>query len=232
VRFAETLQAARFVKRDNRFRVTAAVDGQRVAAHLPNSGRLEELLTPGREVWLRPASDPARRTSYDLLLVEHAGQLVSVDARLPNTLLSEALLASRLLAFQQYATIRREVRRGQSRLDFLLQDGRGHRCWLETKSVTLVVEGRALFPDAPTARGRRHLIELREAVDAGERAAVVFVVQRSDARAFSPHPTADTAFSQALDEVHARGVTVLAYGCHVSRSGVTLDRPLPVCLQE
>jgi sugar fermentation stimulation protein A len=206
------------------------VDGQQVAAHLPNSGRLQELLTPGREVWLRPASDPRRRTSYDLLLVEHAGQLVSVDARLPNPLLHEALLAGRVPAFRAYGSIRREARLGRSRLDFLLEDGREQRCWLETKSVTLVEEGIALFPDAPTARGRRHLLELQEAVFAGDRAVVLFVIQRSDAAAFSPHPTADMTFSQTLDEAHAHGVSVLAYGCSVSLSGVTLDSQLPVRL--
>jgi sugar fermentation stimulation protein A len=230
VEFTEALQPARFVRRDNRFRVTVAMGGQHVAAHLPNSGRLGELLTPGRPVWLRPASSQARRTGHDLSLVEYAGTLVSVDARLPNRLLHEALLAARLPALRAYSDIRRESHRGDSRLDFLLQGASGERCWLETKSVTLVEEGVALFPDAPTARGRRHLVELQKAIAAGERAAVVFVVQRCDARAFSPHPTADPAFSQTLSEAHASGVMVWAYDCEVSVSSVTLRGPLPVRL--
>ncbi len=228
--FKDTLVPASFVRRDNRFRVTVKLEGQLTAAHLPNSGRLGELLTAGGQVWLRPASGPARRTRYDLLLVEHAGTLVSVDARLPNPLVHEALLASRLPPFADYRSIRREVRLGESRLDFLLERA-GQRCGLETKSVTLVENGMALFPDAPTTRGRRHLMTLQEAAAAGDRAAVFFVVQRADATGFSPHPTAAPAFAEALRQAHAGGVEVHAYGCQVSHAGIWLDAPLPVALR-
>ena len=224
--FNEVLVPARFVRRDNRFRVTVEVEGRLTAAHLPNSGRLGELLIPGRRVWLRPAHGPKRRTRYDLLLVEHEGTLVSVDARLPNPLVHEALLAGSLPSFAGYPIIHREARRGESRLDFLLESG-DRRCWLETKSVTLVEDGVALFPDAPTLRGRRHLAALREAVVAGDRAGVLFVVQRADATAFAPHPTADPIFVEELQEAWAGGVEVYAYGCRVSLTDIWLDRPLP-----
>jgi sugar fermentation stimulation protein A len=179
---------------------------------------------------LRPARTGKRITRFDLLLVENAGTLVSVDARLPNPIVHEALLTGRLPSLGRFSTIQREVRRGPSRLDFLLTDGAGQRCWLETKSVTLVENGRALFPDAPTERGRRQVIELLDAVDAGERAAVIFVVQRSDATEFSPHGAADPDLADALQEADARGVAVQAYGCEVSLTGIALDRSLPVRL--
>ncbi len=229
MKIAARLVPATFVKRDNRFRVTVQVEGHLVWAHLPNSGRLGELLVPGRRVLLAIAQAPGRQTSYDLLLVDLEGTLVSVDARKPDSLLYEALQAGRLMEFAGYAKVQREVPYGQSRLDLVMEGGpASQRCFIETKSVTLVEKGVALFPDAPTQRGRRHLGELVRARAEGHRAAVVFVVQRDDARCFSPHDVADPTFGQKLREAAQAGVEVYAYKCRVNEGEVTLDAPLPV----
>ena len=231
MKIAAKLIPATFVKRDNRFRVTVQVEGHLVWAHLPNSGRLRELLVPGQRVLLAPAQAPGRLTSYDLLMVDLDGTLVSIDARLPSRLLYEALRANRLEEFAGYAEVRREVTYGQSRLDLALEGGPdGERCFIEAKSVTLVEDGVALFPDAPTQRGRRHLGELARARAEGQRAAVVFVVQRDDATSFSPHDEADPAFGRALREAAQAGVEVYAYKCRVSEEEVALDAPLPVAI--
>ena len=219
----------RFVRRDNRFRVTVSVAGEAVAAHLPNSGRLTELLIPGRACWLVGFDDPRRKTRFDLTLVEYAGVLVSVDARLPNALLAEALAVGRLEPFRDYTDFKREVRLGESRLDFRLGGAAGV-CWVEVKSVTLVEDGVARFPDAPTARGARHLGELTAAVGRGERAAAVFVVQRADARRFAPHDQADVAFGQALRVSARAGVGVYAWACEVDRQEITIAGQIPVDL--
>ena len=224
-----SLIAGRFVRRDNRFRVTVQLDCGHVAAHLPNSGRLTELLTPGRACWLAEFNSPHRKTSFDLVLVEYAGVLVSVDARLPNTLFAEALVAGRLEPFRRYDHVQREVRRGESRLDFRLSGSEGI-CWVEVKSVTLVEGGVARFPDAPTARGARHLCELTAAVRQGKRAAVVFVIQRPDARCFTPHVRADAAFGAALQEAASAGVGVYAWTCEVSERSIVVDRQIPIDL--
>lgn len=224
------LVEAVFLTRDNRFQATVEVDRRRVWAHVPNSGCLEELLTPGRRLLLRPATDRRRKTAYDVLLVDLEGVLVSADARLPNLLVEEALRQGSLSPFEGYETIRREVTRGRSRLDFALE-GQGRRCLMEVKSVTLVRGGVALFPDAPTLRGRRHVEELRRAVAEGERAAMVFVVQREDAEAFAPHDEADPALGRALHRAVQDGMEVYAYACQVSRHEVRLDRPLKVKLR-
>lgn len=233
VRFAPLVPGA-FVRRDNRFRVQVQTGGRTVAAHLPNSGRLGELLVPGRRVWLAPADmrrNPRRRTAYDLALVEFAGRLVSVDARLPGRLVDEALRHGQLVGLEGYASVRREVRLGKSRLDFRLDAGPGKApCWVEVKSVTLVVAGTARFPDAPTPRGQRHVGELMRAAERGERAAVVFVVQRDDAQQFAPHDEADPAFGQALREAAQAGVEVYAWRCRVSREAMRLIEAIPVCL--
>ncbi len=214
--------------RDNRFRATVELDnGSHVWCYLPNSGRLGELLEPGRRAFLRPVTAPGRKTSFDLVLVDVAGTLVSTDARLPNTLVEEALRENRLSPFEGYDDIRREVRYHKSRLDFALMRN-GQRCLMEVKSVTLVEGGLALFPDSPTSRGHRHVQELRRAVGEGEHAAVVFVAQRDDVWAFAPNDGADPAFAGALRCAIAEGVEVYAYACQVSRHEVRLHRPLKV----
>ena len=228
------LVPARLLRRENRFRALAVLeDGRQVAAHVPNSGRLREVFDPpGRRAWLRPVHAPHRKTPYDLLLAEgNGGVLISVDARLPNPLFAAALRAERfadsLGAPAAAWQVQPEPRFGAGRLDFLLTAPGQPRWWVETKSITLVEDGVALFPDAPTARGRRHLADLCRLAQAGERAAVVFVVQRADAVAFAAHAAVDPAFAVALPEAAACGVAVRAYRCEVTLEGVRLPAAIP-----
>jgi sugar fermentation stimulation protein A len=221
----------RFVARDNRFRVTVEVDGQEVWAHLPNSGRLSELLVPDRRVLLLEQMGAKRRTNYDLSLVELDGRWVSVDARLPNDLVEEALYAGKLDSLTGYPAVRREEQYGHSRFDFLLEAPNQAPCLLEVKSVTLVVDGLGCFPDAVTARGRRHVEELAQAVEAGYRAAIVFVVQRDDAVGFRPHDESDPDFGRALREAARHGVEIYAYRCRVEPGRVEIAQALPVHLK-
>jgi sugar fermentation stimulation protein A len=224
------LVEGRFVGRDNRFRVTVEVDGRRLPAHLPNSGRLGELLVQGRRVFLVERSGAERKTGYDLSLVEMAGSWISVDARLPNALVEEALSKGHLLPLAGYSTVRREVPLGHSRFDFRLEAADRPPCLVEVKSVTLVVDGLGCFPDAVTLRGRRHVGELAQAVEAGYRAAVVFIVQRSDAVGLRPHDESDPGFGRALREAAQHGVEIYAYGCRVEPGRIEIERALPVFL--
>ena len=231
------LVPGRFVRRDNRFRATVNINNQDHWAHVPNSGRLTELFTPDRPVWLAPAADPNRKTAYDLKLVEYNSVLVSVDARLPNPLFAEALAEARsrngryaTLPEFAYPAVKREVTYGHSRLDFRLSGPDGV-CWVETKSVTLVEDGLALFPDAPTERGRKHLQTLIDIRQSGKRAAVVFVVQRPDVRRFAPHQKADPAFAAALQDAARAGVEVRAYICQVSLEEIAIAKEIQVVLE-
>ncbi|MGQ9683796.1 MAG: DNA/RNA nuclease SfsA [Anaerolineae bacterium] len=214
-----------FLRRRNRFAAEVEVAGQAALAHVPNSGRMAELLVPGAGVLLAPRRGP-RRTPYDLLLVHHRGRLVGVDARLPPVLVAEAILSGNVPPFGPVECVQREVRLGTSRIDLLLTGSQGP-CYVEAKSVNLVEQGVALFPDAPTTRGVRHLLALAGAAAAGLRAAVVFVIQRDDAAALRPHVEADWLFAETLRGV-ASVVQVLAYRCHVSRAEVSLAERVPV----
>jgi sugar fermentation stimulation protein A len=235
------LTPGRFVRRLNRFAALVEVAGRRVPAHVANSGRLRELLVPGYRVYLRPVRRAGRRCPYDLALVRAGATLVSADARLPNALLAEGLAEGRIAGLRGFARRRREVRHGASRLDFVLERP-GGRCLVEAKSVTLVEGGVALFPDAPTARGRRHVEALARAVRRGPppggrarpnrtEAAVVFVVQRGDARRFRPHTGADPALARALARAARAGVRILAYRCRVTQRAIALADPIPVDLE-
>ena len=215
---------ALFVRRLNRFAAEVQLDGRLVPVHLPNSGRMRELLVPGVEALVASCPGP-RKTAYDLLMVRHAALWVGVDSRLPARLLEEALAAG-LSGLGPFYSIRREVPYGESRLD-LLGLGPDGSCFIETKSVNLVQDGVALFPDAPTLRGTRHLLELRRAAESGHRSAVVFVVQRDDASSFRPFEAADPLFAATLREV-AGVVDVLAYCCEVSRGEMRISRPISV----
>lgn len=231
MRIEGPLLEAAFVTRENRFRATVLLRGREVAAHVPNSGRLTELLLPDQPVLLREARAPHRVTDYDLLMVRLPHRLVCADARLPNRLFAEAVRGGALPEFQGFSLAREEVVLGDSRLDFLLRnEASGEGCAVEVKSVTLVQEGVARFPDAITRRGRRHLEELRRVRVRGTRAAVVFVIQRDDARLFAPHWDSDAEFGEMLGDVAEHGVEVYAYGCQVHQHEICLSSPVPVAL--
>ena len=211
----------------NRFLALVDVDGKEVAVHVANSGRMRELLVPGYRVLLKPAAAPGRKTQFDLALVDLGFTLASADARLPNGLVAEALALGRLPQFKDYLQVRREVVFGESRLDFMLEGPAG-RCYVEAKSVTLVVNGVGLFPDAPTLRGAKHVKSLVKALEDGHRAAVVFVVQRDDAVAFATNDGADPEFGSELRTGLTAGVEVFAYKCRVTEEELELLDRLPI----
>jgi sugar fermentation stimulation protein A len=250
----EPLAEARFVARPNRFvvhaRLAQAVEAAEpadsddpVVAHLPDPGRLRELLLPGRRLWLRPAPEPEadrapRKTRWTVALVEApGGPLVSVDTGVPNRLVAEALRRGALPELGGYRLERAEVSLGEpggskrSRFDFLLTCVEGERppLLLEVKSATLVEQGVARFPDAVTARGARHVRELTGHARGGEHAAaILFVAQRPDVERVVAAREIDPGFADALDEAREAGVRVLARRCRVELDRIVLGEPVPV----
>ena len=227
------LHEASFIERPNRFVVHCrlANGSKTVRAHLPDPGRLRELLVPGRRLWLRHHDDPARRTAWSALLVQNVegNGWVSIDTTLPNRLIELALRQKVLGEFRGWSYERREYPVGHSRFDFLLAHRDGRKMVLEVKSVTLVEHGIALFPDAVTARGRRHLEELSElAGNASWEASLLFVVQRADARRVKAARELDPDFADALQHARASGVKISARRCSVDPLAIALLDPIPV----
>ncbi len=247
--FPFTTYPATFIERPNRYAIMARLQESAalVRAHCPNPGRLRELLVPGATVHLsaaQPLIRPGmRKTAYDLRFVEHPvdGQLVSLDTRLPNQLFAEGLQAGFFAPFINYPHVMSEVSLPRlpdqakgpavhSRLDFRLQNDAGQVCWVEVKSASLVIDGSARFPDAVTARGRRHVLALAELVAQGAHAAIVFIVQRPDAYELRPQWESDPAFAQALVSAQQAGVALYAYTCALTLQAVWLEREIKVVL--
>lgn len=222
-----------FEKRLTRFSVLVNVDGETLPCFLPNPGRLCELLVPKAKVVLRKIADlkSGRKTACDIVGVYSGDVLVSVDSRVPNKLVFEALKRGDLPEFRGYTTVKPEYRHGRVRFDFLLHGGSAVRpCLLEVKSCTLVRNGVAMFPDAPTERGARQVLELANALDEGFRAVVLFMIQRGDAVIFTPNDETDPKFVRALREAAKSGVEVYAYLAIFAGNRIVLDGKVGILL--
>ncbi len=214
----------RFIARPNRFVARVEAEGREMEAHVKNTGRCRELLLPGSRVILAKAAGAGRRTAYDLVAAYKGEMLVNIDSQAPNQVAYDYLR----IRFPA-AVIRREAAYGHSRLDFHVADG-DMSLYAEVKGCTLEEEGLALFPDAPTQRGVRHLETLTQAVHAGHRALALFIIQMRPVRAFSPHDRMHPAFGQALRAAAAAGVEIAACDCAVTEDGMALGSPVPVVL--
>ncbi|MBX5320415.1 MAG: DNA/RNA nuclease SfsA [Candidatus Bathyarchaeota archaeon] len=219
-----------FERRLTRFSALVRVNGEIEQCFLPNPGRLRELLISGVKVILKEAEAVGeRKTIYDLLGVYSGGKIVSIDSRLPNKLVLEALKNGDLPEFLGYTMVKPEYSYGHVKFDFFLSDGR-RPCLLEVKSCTLVRNGVAMFPDAPTERGTRHVLELAKALNEGYRAAVLFVIQRMDAYMFTPNDETDPNFGEALRKAAESGVEVYAYSTNFNKNRISLCGKVKVAL--
>lgn len=227
--FPAPLLRGTLVSRYKRFFADVVLeDGTPVTAHCPNPGAMLGLNTPGLPCFLSTSDDPKRKLRHTLELVEADGGLVGINTLHPNRLVAEALAADAIPELAGYATHRREVRYGtNSRVDFLLEHPERPRAWLEVKNVHLRREpGLAEFPDCVAARSTKHLRELAHVVTEGDRAIVLFVVQRTDCDRFAAAADCDPKFAAALDEVRAAGVEVLVYGCDITPNRVRIGSPI------
>ena len=229
MKIADKVREASFISRQNRFACLVDLSGGKETVYLPNSGRLNRVLSLGQTVFVVERPSLLRRTRYDLVAASLDGTIVSVDARVPGALIREALLRGALPPFAAYSSIQPEVARGRSRLDFLLSNA-SSQCFLEVKSVTLAEGGRALFPDSPTLRGRRHLHSLVWAKRDGYAAAMAFVIQHEDVNGFSPNDAIDAEFGHGLRAAQSQGVDIYAYRCRVSPGEIELLGEVPIHL--
>jgi len=224
---SQPLAHGRLISRYKRFFADVVLDdGRAVTAHCPNPGAMLGLNTPGFGVWLSAADDPKRKLAWTLELVEADGGLVGINTMLPNRLVAEALAADAIPELTGYAVHRREVRFGEaSRVDFLLTHPDREPCWLEVKNCHLSrTKGLAEFPDCVAARSLKHLRELETMARAGDRAVVLFVVQRTDCQAFSACHDLDPAFAAGLDHAADTGVEVLVYACDMAVGEIRIAR--------
>ena len=223
---------AKFVERPNRFITIIDINGIKYRSHLPDPGRLKELLNPGANLLVRPASENSKRkTRYTTVMVNHNGQLISLVSSLPNQFVKEGLLKKELPMLKNYYLLRPEISVGNHRFDFLLQGSDGKNFYLEVKSVTFVENAVAKFPDAVTVRGAKHALALKALVENGEKAGILFVCQRPDAILFCPMWERDPKLARAVLEANRSGVSVWCITLNVSETEMTFHKEIPVNLE-
>jgi len=233
MRFESPLRPARLIRRYKRFLADVAFEetGEEIVAHCPNPGAMMGLADAGMRVWLRPARNPKAKLSHAWELTELPSGLVGIDTGRPNAIAEEAILAGRIPELAGYGALKREVRYGRnSRIDIQLADATKPDCYVEIKNVHLERGGWAEFPDAKTARGAKHLVELGDMVDAGARAVMLYIVQRMDCAGFRLAEDIDPAYAAAYRLARDRGVETLCYDCAISLEGIELRQATPVAI--
>jgi sugar fermentation stimulation protein A len=228
-RFPTALIPGRLLRRYKRFFVDVALDdGREVTAHTPNTGSMLGCSTPGSRVYLSEADRPERKLKYTLEMVRAGRIYVGVNTLVPNRLVHDAVAAGAIPELRGHDALRREVSVGQSRLDLLLEGPGGRQTYVEIKNVSLVQGGVALFPDARSERGRRHLEELARLRRRGHRAVIFYLVQRADAQRLRAAEAIDPEYAEALRAAVKRGVEPLAYRARVRRDGIRVEQRIEV----
>lgn len=220
-----------FVRRINRFTACVELRGEEQLVHVKNTARLLGLLVPGTEVSLEPAQNPLRKTKYSLIAVRSpSGEWANIDSQAPNAIAYEAILSGIVKELSAPVVLRREVTYGKSRFDLYGEWADGRRAFIEVKGVTQERDGIAMFPDAPTERGAKHVRELVEAMKDGYTAYVLFVIKLKGMSGFAPNADIDPAFARALADACDCGVQVLAYDCRIEADACELHGPIVVKL--
>ena len=214
-----------FIERPNRFIAHVVLEnGEKTIAHVPNTGRLRELLVAGVPIKMAYNPSPTRKTDYTLLAVLYDGVWVCIHSVFAN-----AIAAEYVGGLPGVDALKREVTYGNSRFD-LGFNYYGQPALFEVKSANLVKDGIAMFPDAPTTRGSKHLCELMAAKKEGFYTGVLFVVQRGDAKFFTPNIETDSTFAQHLARCWDAGIDIRALSCHIDGDTLLIDTEIPVCL--
>jgi sugar fermentation stimulation protein A len=229
--FPEPLVGGRLLRRYQRFLADVEMtDGQRVTVHCPNSGSMLGCLHEGAAVYCSPNHNPKRRTAFTWQMIAIGRQWVGINTMIPNELVARAAELEVLPRFHRVTRVRREVPvAAHTRIDLVVERADGP-LFVEVKNVTLVRGGEAQFPDAVTARGAKHLEQLMALVEAGNAAAMVYVVQRQDAASFSPAADIDPAYAALYRQARRKGVSITVVEARVLPESITLVRELPLAL--
>lgn len=221
-----------FLKRPNRFIAIVLINGREETVHVKNTGRCRELLIPGVKVVLEDCSDnPNRKTKFSLIAVYKEDILVNMDSQVPNMVIYESLKANKIDTLKEVTFIKREVTYNNSRFDiyFESQDRKG---FIEVKGVTLEDDHIARFPDAPTQRGTKHVLEMVKAVDEGYIGIIFFLIQMEGLNEFRLNWEMDKTFSEAVRFAQENGVIIMAYDSLINDDSIELGSPISINLDK
>jgi sugar fermentation stimulation protein A len=225
----QTVIEGLFIERPNRFIAKILIEGKEEICHVKNTGRCKELLVPGAVVFLEDHRQniKTRKTKFSLIGVQKGDKLINIDSQAPNKVVGEWLRTEAL--FSHIQTIKPEYSYKASRFDFFVQT-EDKKYLIEVKGVTLEDEGTALFPDAPTMRGLKHIEELCNAQREGYETYLIFVIQMKGVQYFTPNAQMQQAFFDALKEAQKQGVLLLAYDCYIEKDSMVLADPVKIRL--
>jgi sugar fermentation stimulation protein A len=219
-----------FIDRPNRFIAHVLIDNREEIVHVKNTGRCRELFVKNAQLLLEQSSNPNRKTRYSLISVwKNNGRIINVDSQAPNVVVYEGIKDKQIIEIGDAVVLKREVTYGGSRFDFYFETDQ-NRGFIEVKGVTLENDGVAMFPDAPTKRGTKHIYEMINAVKNGYQGYIFFLIQMKKVKYFMPNKEMDINFSRALQKAWEAGVNILAYDCDVSTKEITLGNKVKVVL--
>ncbi|KXA12981.1 DNA/RNA nuclease SfsA [Clostridium perfringens] len=230
MKYNSVIRKAIFLRRPNRFQAYVILDDEELLVYVPNTGRCREILKEGCTVLLRKGTTPNRKTPYDLIAAYKGEVLINIDSQIPNKVVEEALKNKKIEKLVKFNNISREKTFGNSRFDFKLQDDNKNTYFLEVKGVTLEENGETRFPDAPTERGKKHILELIEIKKLGMGAGIIFLIQIDNVNKFSPNDETDPKFGEALRLAKKEGVDIFAYNCKVTEEEIELLNPVDIVL--
>ena len=225
--FHEPLVIANLVGRRQRFLADVVLqDNTRALAHCPNTGSMKTCLEPGAQIALSKSANPSRKTPFTWEMIHTGGLWVGINTNMANLLTKAALQKNLIPGLANFCNLQSEVKYGDSRLDFMAEYGTG-KCYIEVKNVTYCEGNTAMFPDAQTLRGQKHLEALRAIRKSGNRSAIVFIVQRTDAHVFAPAVDVDPVYATLLNDALAEGVEAYAMQIEPKPHGLYFSRMLP-----
>lgn len=212
-----------FKNRPNRFIANVIINGKEETVHVKNTGRCKELLIEGVTVILEKSNNTNRKTKYSLISVYKGEKLINMDSQSPNSVFAEALIDGKIEEIGSVDFLKREVKYNNSRFDIYYEKN-NKKGFIEVKGVTLEENGVVMFPDAPTERGTKHILELIEAKKESYDVGIAFVVQMKDVKYFIPNKERDKKFYDALYKAYKEGVNIYVYDCIVTENSITLDK--------
>ncbi|MCH4888609.1 DNA/RNA nuclease SfsA [Acidaminobacter sp. JC074] len=211
----------KFIKRVNRFIAHVDINGQVEVVHVKNTGRCKELFIEGRKVFLQKSDNPNRKTKYSLIAIYKDEKLINIDSQVPNQVIYEAIENGQIHGFDQLKYIKREQTYGNSRFD-IYYETESHKGYIEVKGVTLENDGIAMFPDAPTVRGTKHVRELIKGQKEGYKNYIMLLIQMKEVHYFKPNHITDPDFASALKEAKEAGVTIKCYTSTITEDSIEI----------
>jgi sugar fermentation stimulation protein A len=231
INFPLPLVAGHLIKRYKRFLADVLLDsGETVIAHCTNSGSMKSCLEEGAEVYLSPVNDPKRKTKFTWEMIKINNGWVGVNTSVPNLVAFEWVKVGLIPGLEGYTNVKREITFGDSRFD-LFAENNSSKCFIEVKNVTLKEGDFALFPDAQTTRGKKHLQTLIRVKESGMRAVMLYIIQRNDVTVFAPAWSIDPDYAKLLVEAHSKGVEIIPFQVSINPTGISPLKTVPFSLQ-